>query len=613
MNATATLTMAELSDSWDNLWELDHPINLEELIESDLLATHRNFKEYISVIFQVSGSISFISSVLIIYHILHSYQCLSNTYNRLIFVLSVADIFSSLPHALSTRMAPEELNYFVPYAQGTVVTCDIQGFFLTLGSMMNHTYSSALCLYYLAIIRYNKKEAYIKAKLEPWFHLLSIVFSIVVSSVILSSKKYNYSPEGGTCMAPLSGSYSPPHCIGYEDGTIVDGFTIPCGRGDLKDKPLPRTVISVAYMMILILPFVLAWTIFLMYRSVLEIEKKMKSYGVGSLRLRASIVVRAPLEIVDGSNEDTRASVIVRAPLENVDGSNEDTSMRNSNINTSANASEENRGFLGKIMDIIKRIIPCLDQKNTNENFCKHLKTKSQARKRTILNMATRYFLAWFFVVVPFIFAMTVPGKLTNILVAIFTPLRGLFNLFVYLSQKASFYKFTKTEHLTWCQAITKAWFSRGEKSREIKSRPNLSFLKLSIQKAKSFSIGRACSCLGCWKFNRFSNNSTARSTTHTSVKSINSASRKSACSLPTSTPRALNSLDDVTDMERNMKFLHTRKCERKVFFLEHLDDGRLEEGKFEEPEGANEKVAINLPPAVQTIEAKKDIEEFGV
>ena len=121
--------------------------------------------------------------------------------------------------------------------------------------------------------------------------------------------------------------------------------------------------------MILILPFVLALTIFLMYRCVLEIEKKMKSFGVGSSRLRASIVVRAPLEIVDGSNEDIRASVIVRAPLENVDGSNEDTSMRNSNINTSVNASEENRGLLGKIKDIIKRIIPCLDRENANSSI----------------------------------------------------------------------------------------------------------------------------------------------------------------------------------------------------------------------------------------------------
>ena len=31
------------------------------------------------------------------------------------------------------------------------------------------------------------------------------------------------------------------------------------------------------------------------------------------------------------------------------------------------------------------------------------------------------------------------------------------------------------------------------------------------------------------------------------------------------------------------MNFLHTRKSEREVLFLEHLDDGRLEEGKFGE------------------------------
>ena len=26
-------------------------------------------------------------------------------------------------------------------------------------------------------------------------------------------------------------TYNPPHCLGYEDGEVREGFTIPCGRG----------------------------------------------------------------------------------------------------------------------------------------------------------------------------------------------------------------------------------------------------------------------------------------------------------------------------------------------------------------------------------------------
>ena len=33
---------------------------------------------------------------------------------------------------------------------------------------------------------------------------------------------------GGNCYAPV---YEPPHCAGYSDGEVRDGFNIPCGQG----------------------------------------------------------------------------------------------------------------------------------------------------------------------------------------------------------------------------------------------------------------------------------------------------------------------------------------------------------------------------------------------
>ena len=36
---------------------------------------------------------------------------------------------------------------------------------------------------------------------------------------------------GGNCYPT---SYHPPHCLGVENGIILEGFAIPCGRGDTE-------------------------------------------------------------------------------------------------------------------------------------------------------------------------------------------------------------------------------------------------------------------------------------------------------------------------------------------------------------------------------------------
>ena len=47
-----------------------------------------------------------------------------------------------------------------------------------------------------------------------------------MSTLVLINKKYN--AHGSGC---LRATYNPPHCDGYKDGEVREGFTIPCGRG----------------------------------------------------------------------------------------------------------------------------------------------------------------------------------------------------------------------------------------------------------------------------------------------------------------------------------------------------------------------------------------------
>lgn len=133
-------------------------------VQPGLLATRRDETMTLSLSQRVSGTISLIASIAIIWHVLRSNNGLSTTYHRLVFGLSISDTISSLANALSTTMAPKEMNYLIPFAQGNSATCDTQGFLLILGYMIGALYNCSICFYYLAIIRYDKKDAYIKNK-----------------------------------------------------------------------------------------------------------------------------------------------------------------------------------------------------------------------------------------------------------------------------------------------------------------------------------------------------------------------------------------------------------------------------------------------------------------
>ena len=114
----------------------------------------------------VGGSVSVVSSTFLTWYILRSHDGLSTTYHRLVFGLSVADIMSSFFATLSSAMVPKEMNCLVPNAQGSTATCSAQGIIIVTGYTTAAAYNCCICLYYLAIIKFNKKDGYIKNKLE---------------------------------------------------------------------------------------------------------------------------------------------------------------------------------------------------------------------------------------------------------------------------------------------------------------------------------------------------------------------------------------------------------------------------------------------------------------
>ena len=199
--------------------------DFQAYLQSDELAELRDYQKITGTIYSMSGSISIMSSAAIVWHILRSHKGLSSTYHRLVFGLCVGDLMFSFAFAFSSTPVPKEMQYLIPIARGNVRSCAAQGFFLTVGIVIASFYNCVICLYYLSIITYNKKDDYIKRKLEPWFHGVPIVSAIVIGITGVIVKQYNNDGIGGLC---YTRSYHPPHCRGVANGIIPEGFTVPC-------------------------------------------------------------------------------------------------------------------------------------------------------------------------------------------------------------------------------------------------------------------------------------------------------------------------------------------------------------------------------------------------
>ena len=135
-------------------------------------------------------------------------------------------------------------------------------------------------MYYLAVVKYERSDDYISKKIEPFIHGTAIITPLIIVVTFFFNDNYNPS-SGAACVRPV---FSPPHCVGYEDGEIRDGFTIPCGRG--------RGVLFFGAVFILMsacLSLIMGGSLFLIYRSVRKVEKKMSRYGVGSLKLNLNL------------------------------------------------------------------------------------------------------------------------------------------------------------------------------------------------------------------------------------------------------------------------------------------------------------------------------------
>ncbi len=422
----SALNCSNFPEQWFDLWGSwcdEEPIDLDAFETSDLLASRRSKLMVDSIIRRTNGTISGLASICLVLHILRSRAGLSSTYHRLVFGLSISDIISSFAHGMSSTFVPKELEYYMPYAKGNTASCDAQGFLILLGYAGATLYNSTICLYYLSIIRYNKKDDYIKSVLEPWFHAVPIVSSFFISVLCLSMKGFNWFQNSTVCFIA---EYDPPHCIGYDFGKLPPGdrFKIPCGRGGKQQSPIVYKILGVVRVLVLAgAPSVIVVAMVLMYRSVSKIEQNLQRYGAHALET-------------------------------------DDHPVRNQDSDADGNG---NGSFCRLKVVCSSMLSTCLCR--DLEQAMSRRKRKKKSKKRAVLYMATGYTLAWFFVFVPYIIIAYYSDRYAlEVVNAFCSSLQGVYNFLVFMSPKVRGAKRSGQETLSWRQAFVRAYMGNQVK-----------------------------------------------------------------------------------------------------------------------------------------------------
>lgn len=390
------------------------PIPLDEITASG--AEWKSHGKNVSIIRSVLAIVSLVASSTLIWMLLRSKVRLSSTYHRLLIGMSIADMLYSLSLAHFNSTAPSDDDYMVWNARGNQATCSAQGFILFMGAISGLLYSCSLNLYYLAVVRYKKSDKYIRTKMEPFLHGIPVACALVCTTTFLVKKNINSDGEG-ICFIPV---HEPPHCIGYEDGQIREGFEIPCGRG--RDGAVLFAYLGF-YLTLFAVPVIIGISLGMIYKSVLQQEKKLGRYGVNAFTASA--------RQLSADDDDVRAR--------------------------------------GSLTVRISRLLMLSSPTSSQE------RNKSRAVLHRAIAYSIAYFLAWSFVIIHIsliLAGIEWPTSLSY-LTSIFNPLQGYYNFVIFIYPKVLTAKRSKRDNLTWCQAFAKAFRSRGGDSTRNRGQPN--------------------------------------------------------------------------------------------------------------------------------------------
>lgn len=230
-------------------------------------------------------------------------------------------------------------------------------------------------------VKYGYPDQYVSKKIEPFLHVVPILMALVVSVTYLVNDNYNNSGAWDCVSSP---TYYPPHCLGYDDGTVPEGFEIPCGRGSGENFYLVSVMVN-----FFAPPVIIGGTLGLLFRTVSKQERQMKRYGERTLNTTQT----------ESARSEVRGSVML------------------------------------SISRSLKRLASSLSERQSDRG----------ESGRAILNKAAAYsmsyFLAWMPSIIGFILVMAgIPAHEMPLaimyMINIFNPLEGFFNLLIFVQPK---------------------------------------------------------------------------------------------------------------------------------------------------------------------------------
>ena len=166
---------------------------------------------------RITGSISAVSSAMIIFLIFRSPARLSKIYLRIMFGMSIADIMTSSAMALTTLPMPKnddpvwsdkydnDIKWEGQTKLGNMRTCEAQGVIFTSGLQTMFAYNGMLCIYYTCAIAFRMQEKGIRNKVEPFLHGVPLLLGLGPVIPCLLFAFYNPIDEMPFCVfIPLS-------------------------------------------------------------------------------------------------------------------------------------------------------------------------------------------------------------------------------------------------------------------------------------------------------------------------------------------------------------------------------------------------------------------------
>lgn len=188
-----------------------------------------NFSRTAILITTTAGSLSCISSLLIIFIIIRSRR--SCPYHRIMLIYSVFDFTFSLAIALTTIPMPAGENdmiyEFGGHSYGSVLTCTIQGYVILVSSFGLLASASILYIYYCSSIVFKIPQGKFAKQVERPSYILTFTTMVAYSLIFLLKYPDMVNP---TPISPWCSWDSYPH------GCADDHNELVCLRGNSKDQ-----------------------------------------------------------------------------------------------------------------------------------------------------------------------------------------------------------------------------------------------------------------------------------------------------------------------------------------------------------------------------------------